>query len=333
MTQINKSFTSPTWARFVAIAAKASVALALMMAFTSSRPALAAEPDSCGKVRFALVSWTDIQATTGMATSVLKALGYQTTVTDLSVPLTYGGLKNKDLDVFLGNWMPSMANDIKPFTDDKSVETIHANLEGAKYTLAVPAYLYDKGLRDFKDIAKFKNELDGKIHGIEAGNDGNRLILDMIEKNAFDLKGWNLVESSEQGMLSEVERAAKTKKAIVFLGWEPHPMNVQFDMKYLTGGDDYFGPNLGGATVYTNVRAGYTQQCPNVGKFLTNLTFTLTQENQVMGKIMKDNADPEAAGKEWLSKNAKALAPMLAGVTTRDGKPGLDAVKAAFGVK
>ena len=30
-------------------------------------------------------------------------------------------------------------------------------------------------------------------------------------------------------------------------------------MKYLDGGDDVFGPNFGGATIYTNVRAGYMQ--------------------------------------------------------------------------
>ena len=319
--------------RLVAVAATGMFALSAGFLMTASRPALAADPASCSKVRFALVSWTDIQATTGVATSVLKAMGYQTTVTDLSVPLAYGGMKNKDLDVFLGNWMPTMVNDIKPFTDDKSVEVVRANLEGAKYTMAVPAYLYDKGLHDFKDIAKFKKELDGKIYGIEAGNDGNRIILDMIEKNAFGLKGWNLVESSEQAMLSEVERAGKSKKAIVFLGWEPHPMNTQFKMKYLTGGDEYFGPNLGGATIYTNVRAGYTKACPNVGKFLNNLTFSLTQENQIMGAIINEKADPEAAGKAWLVKNPAALGPMLAGVTTLDGKPALDAVKAAFGVK
>ena len=237
MSNSQKSKARHFLPRHVAKLAAGAVMLAGIMALSTPRQSLAAsEPASCSKVRFALVSWTDIQATTGVGSSVLKALGYQTTVTDLSVPLAYGGLKNKDLDVFLGNWMPSMAADIKPFTDDKSVETLRANLEGAKYTLAVPAYLYDKGLRDFKDIVKFKKELNGKVYGIEAGNDGNRLILDMMAKNAFNLKGWNLVESSEQAMLSQVERAVKGQKAIVFLGWEPHPMNAQFKMKYLSGG-------------------------------------------------------------------------------------------------
>ena len=55
------------------------------------------------------------------------------------------------------------------------------------------------GIKSFDDIAKFKDQLDGKIYGIEPGNDGNRLILDMIEKDTFGLKGFEVVESSEAG--------------------------------------------------------------------------------------------------------------------------------------
>ncbi len=109
----------------------------------------------------------------------------------LSVPVTYTSLKNKDVDVFLGNWMPTMEADIKPYLEDKSVETLVTNLEGAKYTLAVPSTTHEAGLKDFADIAKFKDKLDGKIYGIEAGNDGNRLILDMISKpDKFGLEGF-----------------------------------------------------------------------------------------------------------------------------------------------
>src|SRR5690606_37113546 len=137
----------------------------------------------------------------------------------------------------------------------------------AKYTLAVPKYTHEAGLKDFADIAKFKDRLDGKIYGIEAGNDGNRLILDMISANQIDLGDFELVESSEAGMLSAMQKAAGSKEDVVFLGWEPHPMNANIEMAYLAGGDEVFGPNFGGATVHTNVRAGFLEECPNVGKF------------------------------------------------------------------
>jgi len=303
---------------------------AALIAF--STPGLAAEPQSCSTVRFSDVGWTDITATTAATSVVLKALGYTPKTQVLSVPVTYTSLKNKDIDVFLGNWMPTMEADIKPYREDGSVETVGVNLEGAKYTLAVPKYTYDAGLKTFADIAKFKDKLKGKIYGIEPGNDGNRLILDMINKNAFGLKGFEVVESSEQGMLSQVARVNRRKTDIVFLGWEPHPMNANFDMKYLDGGDDFFGPNLGGATIYTNVRKGYTTECPNVGALLKNLVFTLKMENEIMGAILNDNIEADKAATTWIKANPGVLNTWLKGVTTQKGGNGLAAVKSALGL-
>lgn len=289
--------------------------------------AAAAEPEACRSITFSDVGWTDITSTTAAATVLLKGLGYQPDVQVLSVPVTYASLKNKDIDIFLGNWMPTMEADIAPYREDGSVETIVTNLEGAKYTLAVPQYTYDAGLQSFQDIARFRDELGNKIYGIEPGNDGNRLILDMIEDDTFGLSGFELVESSEAGMLSQVRRAVQSQQHVVFLGWEPHPMNATIDMEYLSGGDDVFGPDFGGATVHTNVWSGFTEQCPNVGQFLENLVFSLEMENEIMGAILDENKVPETAAAEWIKENPEMLEGWLAGVTTFDGGDGLEAVK------
>jgi glycine betaine/proline transport system substrate-binding protein len=294
--------------------------------------AQAAEPETCQTVRFSDVGWTDITATTAATSVVLEGLGYEPEVEILSVPVTYASLKNKDIDVFLGNWMPTMEADVRPYLDDGSVENVGVNLEGAKYTLAVPTYLADQGLKNFADIAKFRDQLDGQIYGIEPGNDGNRLILEMIDKNAFGLEGFELVESSEQGMLAQVARATRGEEPIVFLGWEPHPMNANFELTYLSGGDDWFGPNYGGATVYTNVRAGYLGECSNLGKLLQNLKFTLEMENQIMGAILDEGEAPEDAAAAWLKEHPEVLDSWLGGVTTFEGEPSLPAVKAHLGL-
>jgi glycine betaine/proline transport system substrate-binding protein len=172
-------------------------------------------------------------------------------------------MKNKDIDAFLGDWMPTQEGDIRPFLTDGSVEVLGPNLTGAKYTLAVPAYAYAMGLRDFNDIKNFAPQLKTSIFGIEPGNDGNRLILGMLKQNLYGLGDFKLIESSEQGMLAEVERMGHAKSPIVFLAWDPHPMNMRFDLRYLSGGDAVFGPNFGGATVYTVIRTGYSAECPN----------------------------------------------------------------------
>jgi glycine betaine/proline transport system substrate-binding protein len=309
---------------------KGIAATALALAVTGGTAA-AQDPASCSPVRFSDVGWTDITATTALTTSILQALGYETDIKVLSVPVTYASLKNGDIDVFLGNWMPTMEADIAPYRDEGSVETIATNLEGAKYTLAVPQYTYDAGLQSFQDIAGFKDQLDGKIYGIEPGNDGNRLIIDMIDNDTFGLSGFELVESSEQGMLAQAKRSVDRTEDIVFLGWEPHPMNANIEMAYLAGGDDIFGPDYGGATVYTNVRKGYVEECPNVGKFLQNLVFTLDIENEAMGMILDQGMDGAGMAKLYLNQHPEVLDAWLDGVTTVAGEPGLPAVRSFFG--
>ncbi|MFN3274144.1 MAG: choline ABC transporter substrate-binding protein [Paracoccus sp. (in: a-proteobacteria)] len=295
-----------------------------------AQPAFAQEPEHCRKVVFSDVGWSDITATTALASTVLGALGYETETRILSVPVTYTALSTDDVDVFLGNWMPTMEADIAPYRDTGTVDTVRTNLTGAKYTLATNQAGADLGITDFASIADQKEALDGKIYGIEPGNDGNRLLLEMVAMDQFGLGTFEIVESSEQGMLAQVARASDRDTPVVFLGWEPHPMNAQIRMTYLTGGDDIFGPDLGGAEVRTNTRAGYVEECPNVGQFLQNLEFTLAMENEVMGAILNDGQDPMAAARDWLSANPDAARGWLADVTTTAGNDAEDALMAAL---
>lgn len=298
-------------------------ALALVVAATAAH----AEDASCKKVRFADVGWTDIQVTTGVTANILEALGYEPEVKTLSVPVTFASMKNKDIDVFLGNWMPSMTADIKPYVDDKSVTVVGTNLDNAGYGLVVPKYVSDAGVKSLKDIGAHKDEFGGKIYGIEAGNDGNRIISTMISKPENNLQGFELVESSEAGMLTEAEKAMKKKKWIVFLGWTPHPVMGAMDITYLDGmGDSGFGA----AIVNTIERSGYSAQCPNVGKLLSNLKFNLAMEGAMMEPVLKSGADPKATALEWLKKNPDAATPWLSGVKTFDGGDASAAVKAAL---
>jgi glycine betaine/proline transport system substrate-binding protein len=297
--------------------------LALFLAAASAQ----AEPASCKKVRFADVGWTDIQVTTGTVSNILEALGYEPEVKTLSVPVSYASMKNKDIDVFLGNWMPSMTADIKPYLDDKSVDVVGVNLANAGYGLVVPQYVADAGVKSLKDLGANKDKFGGKIYGIEAGNDGNRIISTMISKPENNLQGYELVESSEAGMLTQAEKAMKKNEWIVFLGWTPHPVMGAMKIQYLDGmGDSGFGA----ATVSTNVRHGYTEECPNVGKLLSNLKFTLALEGAMMEPVLKDGADPKATALEWLKKTPEAATPWLDGVKTFDGGDAKAALKTAL---
>lgn len=109
-------------------------------------------------------------------------------------------------------------------------------------------------------------------------------------------------------------------------------MNANFELTYLEGGDDFFGPDLGGATVYTNTRQGYVEECPNVGALLSNLKFSLEMENEIMGAILNDGEAPEDAANAWLKANPDVFKGWLDGVMTKDDGDAVAAVESHLGL-
>lgn len=302
----------------------------LLLVLASGGAAHAADPASCAAVRMSDPGWTDIGLTNTTAEVILAALGYQPTQTMLGMDVTYISMQRGDIDIFQGNWRPVQDVQYKPYFDDGSVEVLGQNLKGAKFTLAVPNYVAEAGVKSFDDLAAHADQFGKKIYGIEAGS--NTSLLDMIAANRHGLGGWEVVESSEAAMLAQVSRSVPKQTWIVFLGWQPHPMNLTFDMTYLSGGDVEYGPDFGGATVYTLSRRGYAADCPNVAQFFTNLAFTVDYENAGMQMVMADGQSLADAAKAMIAAQPDVLDAWLKGVTTLDGKPSLVAVKAALGL-
>lgn len=300
----------------------------LLGLFSSSL--LAAEDASCQQARIGVVGWTDVVATTAVAATLLDGLGYQTKQVTASQQIIFSGIDKKQIDFFLGYWKPAMDENIKPFLAKGQVKVFDTpSLPDAIATLAVPSYAAEQGLKTFADIAKFREQLDGKIYGIEPGTGANANIQKMIDSNQFGLGSFKLVESSEAAMLAAVSRASKRKQPIVFVGWKPHPMNIQMELTYLTGSEGVFGANEGAATVSTVTGPDYAQRCPNVHRLLENLSFSAAQESQLMEPIMA-REDAKAVARKWLEANPQELRRFLAGVTGFDGKDGLAAVQASL---
>jgi glycine betaine/proline transport system substrate-binding protein len=309
---------------------KGLTALAACCTLSLFSSALLADDASCKTVRLGAVGWTDVVATSAVATTLLQGLGYETKQTQASQQIIFAGIQKGQVDAFLGYWKPIMDDNIKPFLEAGAVKVADTpSLNDAIAVLAVPSYSADKGLKTLADIARFKDELGGKIYGIEAGSGANTAIQKMIDSNQFGLGGFKLIESSEAGMLAAVGRAVRSEKPVVFFGWKPHPMNLSMPITYLTGTEDVFGPNDGAATVSTVTSPDYATRCPNANRLLTNLRFTSAQEAELMQPIM-DRAEPATAARDWLKANPQMVKDWLAGVTTFDGQPATPAVVAAL---
>jgi glycine betaine/proline transport system substrate-binding protein len=304
----------------------------IVMGLGSMTAAAAADPESCQTVRMSDPGWTDITSTNAILGVLLEGLGYEQNVDTLAVPVTFESLKNGELDAFLGNWMPAQTRFVEPLVQEQAIEVVGRNLDQIRFTLAVPKAVAEAGVKDFKDLAAHADKFDQKIYGIEPGAPANQNIQKMIDAGEFGLGDWEVVESSEQAMLSQVDRRTRSGDWIVFLAWEPHPMNTKFPLEYLSGGDAYFGANYGAATVYTITRKGYAAECPNVGKLLGNLKFTVDMENQVMGGILDEGEDAQDAATKLIKAQPQLLETWLAGVTTAEGEDGLAAVRQSLGL-
>lgn len=299
----------------------------------SSLPTFAAnDAEGCKAIRFADLGWTDNAANNGVTMAVAESLGYSPSKTMVALPIALASIHGGKLDVFLDYWSPSTDPSVMPFVNEgKLLKQEIPNMTGAKYTLAVPDYLARQGLHSFQDLAKFKDQLGGKIYGIEPGSGGNSSLKKMIENNLYGLGGFKLVESSETAMRMQVARSIASKKPIVFLGWAPHPMNLEFKMTYLAGGDEVFGPDYGAATVYTVTAPDYAARCPNAAKLISNMRFDIDMVSEIMGGVL-NKQDPLVLAKAWIKKNPGWLDTWLAGVTTFEGADAVSASRTYFGI-
>jgi len=282
----------------------------------------------CGTVRFGQVSWTGVSAKTGAAAWLLDQIGYETDVVTASLPIMFQSLANEDRDVFAGFWVPTSRTMASEYMKKGEIDIIEKNLKGAKYTVGVTQAAWDGGVRHFSDLKDHIDRFDGRILGIEAGNDGNDIIEQMIEDDAYGMGDFELQPSSEAGMLTEVQRRIDRGEWAAWLAWAPHPMNVNVDLQFLNGGADYWGPNQGGASVYTLARKGYAWQCPNVGQFLENYEYTVAEQSALATYVVNDEMNYADAGMKLIRENPELLdrwfghggTYQTGAVTTADGK-------------
>ena len=282
-------------------------ALAAAAALSIGSTATAAEDASCGKVRFGQVNWTGVSAKTETAAWMLDQMGYETDIITASVPIMFESLAGNERDTFLGLWLPTQRSMVKKHMRSGKIDIVTKNLEGAKYTVGVNQAAWEAGVRHFEDLAENIDKFDGRILGIEAGNDGNKIIQQMIDDDAYGMGDFELQPSSEAGMLTEVRRRIDRDQWAAWLAWAPHPMNINIDLKFLNGGADYWGPNQGGATVYTLSRTGYAWECPNVGQFLENYSYTVEEQSKMAGYVINEEMDYAEAGRKLIQEKPELL--------------------------
>jgi glycine betaine/proline transport system substrate-binding protein len=276
-------------------------------------------------IDFGYVQWPGVTIKTHVAKRVLEYLGYETSMTSGSQAIVFKGMDTGDLDVFLGNWMPTMKIHFDKYSEKGSVQNVRVNLHDVVYKTAVPEYVYEAGVKSFEDLNEYADKFDKTIYGIEPGNEGNLIIKKAIDNNTYNLGEWNLKASSTAGMLSAAKRAINKEEWIAFNGWKPHYMNVMFDLRYLEDPKGIWGS---GERVLTVARTGFKKENPNVYKFLEQFKVTAPMQNKWIDMYKRQEMDPKKVAEKWIANNLGVVNQWVYGVQSTNGKMSRKAIQA-----
>ena len=274
-------------------------------------------------VKFGTVDWPEAIAKTNVSATIVKALGHETEIQQLGVPVIFKGLEQGDLDVFVEAWFPTMDTNMEA-VEPGSVESVTTNLPEATFSVAVNREACDAGVTSHEDLDRYKEEFRGKIYGIEPGNDGNQVVIDMIKNDTYGLGDWEIVESSTNGMLSEVDRAVQDGEWVAFTGWEPHWMGQKYDMCLLEDPEGAWG---GPSHVETLVTADFQEDNPELYQFFQQMKVDKEIQGNWIDMIDNSGKEPEEIATEWLQDNPKITDRWLEGVEAADGTPGPEALE------
>ena len=217
------------------------------------------------------------------------------------VKQVYMGVAEGDLDAFQDVWIPNQKEYLSEVEDN--VEHLDPWFEGkTAQGIAVPYYM------DVQSLSELDQAGTDMINGIEPGS----AVMPQINNKVipgYDLD-MKLVESSTSAMLSELEKAYKTREPIVFFGWSPHWMNTRYDFRYLEDPRDLQGRFNDSAEISSIVKENLSEDDPVAYEFIKSISLSKEQINQMEADI-NEAGDPEAGVKAWLEDNRSVVRPWI----------------------
>ena len=245
-----------------------------------------------GKLKFGINNWAENVAVSNMWKVLLEKEGYEVELRTLEKAPVWTGIAQGDLDLSPEIWLP--ITDAPFYEEYKENIVVHeAWYEGTKLGLAVPSYVDIDSLEELND---HKDMFDGRIVGIDAGASLMGLTKDAIEEYGLE---YELIESSETAMLSELEKAYNNEEPILVTLWSPHWVFAEYDLKYLEDPRTVFGE---ADDIYYMTRTGFEEDYPEVVQWMNNWKM----DDDSLGSLMalgEELGDPIEAAKQWIEDN------------------------------
>lgn len=298
--------------------------LALLPAFASA--------DESAEIRFATPSWPGVTVKTQLAAELLTALGYEPSQQEIGATIAYEALNLNEVDAFMAAWLPAQQPMYDASMEKDTLVDLGNNVDGALIGFAVPRYVAEAGVKQVGDLDKpeFADKFGREIFSIEVGSGMSDTLNEAIDNDTYGLGDWKPVETSTPGMLSAVKNAISNDEWIVFAGWTPHWMNIEYDVVYLEDTEDMWGPDGGGSDVRTLLNKPYSEAHPNATRLLDQLTFSADDQSAMIYEFSFEERDPDEVAIEWINQHPDRIEAFVDGVTTIDGEPAWPALQEAF---
>jgi glycine betaine/proline transport system substrate-binding protein len=260
------------------------------------------EPEKANTtITFGVTPWTSTVPPTTVARLILEDMGYIVEEISADAGGVYAGLSRGDIDVFMDAWLPDMHRDYMNQFGEK-IDDIAVSYPDGELGWVTPTYV--ENVNSIEDIKGKESEFDGKIYGIEEGAGMTMTSREMIKEYGLDLE---YVASSEGGMLAQSSRLIQSEKPVLFLGWRPHPMFVDYDLKVLQDPKQFFKTSE--VHVLTNIN--FKEKVPEAYEFLNNWSIDVGDIEKMIVEIDNNKRDAEEVAQEWIDDNQDKVNKML----------------------
>lgn len=240
-------------------------------------------------VTIAMVNWIECVANAHLCKVVLEEKGYNVDLINADVAPIFTAVAKGDADVFMEVW--------EPITHKAYMDKFGSQLEkvGVVYTegilaLVVPDYVTINSIDELNSV---KDKFGGKITGIDPGAGIMSVTPKVIEEYGLDFE---LVPSSEAGMLAALKRAYDREEWIVVTGWKPHSKFARHNLKLLEDPKGIMGE---AETISIIAQKGWSEKRPELATFFGNVKLNDELWGTLMVAIESNPGKEDDAARKW----------------------------------
>lgn len=262
-------------------------------------------PNTDGKketINLGVTPYPQIEVITSILETAFEELGYGTERVEGDIGFMYLGMSQGDIDVYPDGWLPILHGNYIDKYGDK-LEVGNTLYEQVTMGIVVPDYVEIDTIQELKENADM---FDNKLIGIEPSAGIMLTATETLE--AYDMgDDIEILEGSTPAMLAEVDNAIRAKEPVAFLGWRPHIMFSEYDLKVLEDDKGIWEYD----DVLSVMNPEFKNKAPQAYEFLEEFQITVDDIEDILLRVdLKEGTIHELSVK-WFADNREALDDVL----------------------